>query len=224
MIVISVVNTKGGVGKTTLASALAVRAAQDGRVAMVDLDPQRSLVSWWARRGKSDNPKIFEGAEMAQDAVEALRLNGVCNYVFIDGPPAHLMTIEDMVQAADYVLIPIKPSAHDLIASQDAVVLARRADADFGIVFNDVRRGEAAVRSARNELLNVDLPILTTEITHRVAHINAAAKGKSAAELRDRSATAELDALWAEVREAASSAAKRRAKQGGEGAHGRQDG
>ena len=218
MIVISVVNTKGGVGKTTLASALAVRAAQEGRVAMVDLDPQRSLVSWWARRGKSNNPEIFEGPETAQDAVETLRLNSPCNYVFIDGPPAHLMTIEDMVQAADYVLIPIKPSAHDLIASQDAVVLARRAEADFGIVFNDVRPRETAVRSARNELLNFDLPILDTEIRHRVSHINGAAKGKSAAELRDKAATAEIDNLWAEVRQAASSAVKRRAKEGGEGA------
>jgi chromosome partitioning protein len=218
VIVISVVNTKGGVGKTTLASALAVRAAQEGRVAMVDLDPQRSLVSWWARRGKSNNPEIFEGPETAQDAVETLRLNSPCNYVFIDGPPAHLMTIEDMVQAADYVLIPIKPSAHDLIASQDAVVLARRAEADFGIVFNDVRPRETAVRSARNELLNFDLPILDTEIRHRVSHINGAAKGKSAAELRDKAATAEIDNLWAEVRQAASSAVKRRAKEGGEGA------
>jgi chromosome partitioning protein len=220
VIVISVVNTKGGVGKTTLASALAVRAAQEGRVAMVDLDPQRSLVSWWARRGKSDNPEIFEGPETAQDAVEALRLNSPYNYVFIDGPPAHLMTIEDMVQAADYVLIPIKPSAHDLIASQDAVVLARRAEADFGIVFNDVRRGETAVRSARNELLNFDLPILTTEIRHRVSHINAAAKGKSAAELRDKAAIGEIDDLWAEVRQAASSAVKRRARGCEEQAHG----
>lgn len=220
MIVISVVNTKGGVGKTTLASALAVRAARDGRVAMVDLDPQRSLVSWWARRGKSENPEIFAGAETAQDAVEALKQTSPHDYVFIDGPPSHLMTIEDMVQAADYVLIPIKPSAHDLIASQDAVVLARRANAAFGVVFNDVRPREAAVRSARNELLNFGLPILKTEITHRVAHINAAAKGKSAAELRDKAAAAQIQALWNEVRKAASSAARKRAKRGREAANG----
>ena len=68
MIVISVVNTKGGVGKTTLASALAVRASQEGRVAMVDLDPQRSLIKWWKRRGPSDNPEIFEGPETARRA------------------------------------------------------------------------------------------------------------------------------------------------------------
>ena len=87
-------------------------------------------------------------------------------------------------------------------------------------MFNDVRRGETAVRSARNELLNFDLPILTTEIRHRVSHINAAAKGKSAAELRDKAANGEIDDLWAEVLQAASSAVKRRAKVGGERAHG----
>ena len=66
MKVIAVVNSKGGTGKTTLASALSVRAAKESkRVAMVDLDPQRSLVAWWQRRGKSDNPTIFEGAETA---------------------------------------------------------------------------------------------------------------------------------------------------------------
>ena len=61
---------------------------------------------------------------------------------------------------------------------------------------------------------------LTTEIRHRVSQINAAAKGKSAAELRDKAAIGEIDDLWAEVRQAASSAVKRRAKGAGEGAHG----
>lgn len=220
VIVISVVNTKGGVGKTTLASALAVRASREGRVAMVDLDPQRSLINWWKRRGPSENPEIFEGPETAQDAVEALRLTSPYDYVFIDGPPSHLMTIKDMVQAADYVLIPIKPSAHDLVASQDAVVLARMANAVFGVVFNDVRSKESAVRSARNELLNFNLPILNTEIVHRVAHINAAAKGKSAAELRDKAAAGEIDALWEEVQKVASSVARKRTKAAKEAAHG----
>ena len=60
MNVLAVVSTKGGVGKTTLASALAVRAAKESkRVAMVDLDPQGSLAAWWKRRGGSENPKIF---------------------------------------------------------------------------------------------------------------------------------------------------------------------
>ena len=65
MLTIAVTNTKGGVGKTTLAATLAVRAAQDKfkggahyRVALVDLDPMRGLVAWWLRRGKTENPTI----------------------------------------------------------------------------------------------------------------------------------------------------------------------
>ena len=102
MRVIAVVSSKGGVGKTTLASALAVRAARESkRVAMVDLDPQRSLASWWKRRGRSDNPRIFAGAETASEAVEALELDG-WDWVFIDTPPAFIATIQDAIEHADW--------------------------------------------------------------------------------------------------------------------------
>src|SRR5262249_43354352 len=57
--VITLANPKGGVGKTTICSALAVRAAGESRrVALLDLDPQESLASWWTRRGKTKNPKL----------------------------------------------------------------------------------------------------------------------------------------------------------------------
>ena len=74
MITIAVVNGKGGVGKSTLATALAVHAASEGkRIAVVDMDPQRSVVEWWARRGKTDNPAVYEGAETVKFVVPLLR-------------------------------------------------------------------------------------------------------------------------------------------------------
>lgn len=218
MIVIAVANSKGGVGKTTLASALAARAAQDSkRVAMVDLDPQKSLVEWWKRRGQTDNPTIFEGADTAEDAVEALELDG-WDWVFIDSPPAFLTTISDVIDSADFVIVPTKPSTLDLLASQDAVVLARESGTPFICVINDANPRERVVESARDFLLNHGLPIAKTQINHRVSHITGATVGKAAFEVnggRDRAAAAEIDALWAEVKKAATKAARTGRKGGG---------
>ena len=211
MKVIAVVNSKGGTGKTTLASALSVRAAKESkRVAMVDLDPQRSLVAWWQRRGKSDNPTIFEGAETAADAVEALALDG-WDWVFLDGPPNFLTVIDEMIKAADFVLIPVKPSMIDILATQDAVAMAREANATFAVVFNEVGPRERIVDKARALLFSADVPILDTAVVRRTSHITGMTVGKSAAEVnggKDTAAAKEIDALWREVKAAANKAVR----------------
>lgn len=215
MITIAVVNTKGGVGKTTLSAALAVRAAQDGkRVAIVDMDPQKALIGWWKRRGpaQSDSPCLFEGPDTAHDAVEALGLNG-WDIIIMDGPPAFLTVIQEMIEVADLALIPVKASAVDLLATQDAVALAREAGVSFLVAFNDVGQKEKVVDRAREFLMNVNVPLASTQITHRVSHISAMTVGKSAAEVKtskgkDEAAAAEINALWLEVEAAATMAAK----------------
>jgi chromosome partitioning protein len=79
--VITLASTKGGTGKTTLSSALAVRAAEESkRVALLDLDPQESLASWWTRRGRTKNPKLFE-ADATTEAIELLISEGVPDIV-----------------------------------------------------------------------------------------------------------------------------------------------
>jgi chromosome partitioning protein len=215
MIVIAIVNSKGGVGRTTLASALAVRAAQDSkRVCMVDLDPQKSLVAWWKRRGRTDNPTIFEGADTATDAILALEQTG-WDWVFLDGPPNFLSRMEEMIQLADFVLIPCKASMIDLLASEGAVALARQDGASFTVVFNEVQSRERIIEKAREMLFNVKVPIANTAISRRASHITGMAAGKSAAEVnggRDAAAAEEIDALWREVKSAAIKGARIRAK------------
>ena len=220
MKVIAVVNSKGGTGKTTLASALSVRAAKESkRVAMVDLDPQRSLVAWWQRRGKSDNPTIFEGAETAADAVEALALDG-WDWVFLDGPPNFLTVIDEMIKAADFVLIPVKPSMIDILATQDAVAMAREANATFAVVFNEVGPRERIVDKARELLFSADVPILDTAVVRRTSHITGMTVGKSAAEVnggKDTAAAEEIDALWREIKAAANKAVRGKKREAARG-------
>lgn len=221
MIVIAVVNSKGGTGKTTLTSALAVRASRDSkRVAMVDLDPQKSLVAWWRRRGKTDNPTIFEGAETAADAVEALEQTG-WDWVFLDGPPALLNRVQDMVRSAHFVLVPAKASMLDLLASEGAIEIARTENAPFAVAFNEVNPRERMIAKGREVLGNLGIPVLNTAIARRASHITGMAAGKSAAEVnngRDTAAAEEIDALWREVKAAATRAARVGARK--EAAHG----
>lgn len=220
MKVIAVVNSKGGTGKTTLASALSVRAAQESkRVAMVDLDPQKSLIAWWQRRGKTDNPTIFEGAETAEDAVEALAYDG-WDWAFLDGPPKDLHVIDEMIRAADFVLIPTKASMADIHASQDAIAMAREANATFSVVFNEIYPRERIVDKAREFLASVNVPMLGTDIMRRTSHVTGMTVGKSAAEVnggRDAAATAEIDGLWREVKAAVNKAARAKKREAARG-------
>jgi cellulose biosynthesis protein BcsQ len=157
---------------------------------------------------------IFTDADTAADAIERAGLNG-WDWVFLDGPPAFLQVMEDMIHAVDFTLISVKPSMLDLLATQDAVALAREAGAAYLVVVNDVGPKEKVVESTRAFLLNYGVPIADTHIVHRVSHITAMTVGKSAAEVnngKDDKAAAEIGARWAEVKAAATKAARARAE------------
>ena len=108
---------KGGAGKTTLCGHVAVQAdrAGAGPVALIDTDPQGSLTEWWNVR-ESETP-LFVKTHFTQLAADlsALGEQGI-KTVFIDTPPAVTDTIREVVGYADLVVIPTRPSPHDLRA------------------------------------------------------------------------------------------------------------
>ena len=108
---------KGGAGKTTLCGHVAVQAdlAGEGPVALVDCDPQGSLAEWWNVR-ESETPLFVKThfSKLAED-LAALGEQGI-RIVFIDTPPAVTDTIREVVGFADLVVIPTRPSPHDLRA------------------------------------------------------------------------------------------------------------
>ena len=119
---------KGGAGKTTLAAHLAVAAelAGEGPCVLMDTDPQGSLAAWW--NGRTDeNPKF--APVTLKDLPEKLELLGAAGfaYAFIDTPPAITESIRSVVSLADIVIIPTRPSPHDLRAVGQTVELAVQA-------------------------------------------------------------------------------------------------
>jgi chromosome partitioning protein len=193
---IAVVATKGGVGKTTLATCLAVELAKTAQVALLDLDPQQSLADWWGRRGEPDNPRLYSGIEVVSEAVHLVQILGP-DWLIVDTGPGLLHAVKPAVDAADLVIIPIKSSALDLIAIQPALDIAAESGTPYLMVLNECV--STKMDTTATELLSgADHPVASTPIKQRVAYRSAATTGKTGAELDDKAA-AEITALLQEI-------------------------
>jgi chromosome partitioning protein len=195
--------TKGGVGKTTLSSALAVRAAQDSkRVAMIDLDPQGSLRAWWGRRGEVENPRIFSGVDTVQEAAEVLEMDG-WDWLIVDTPPSMLNTIEPAIEAADLVVIPVKPSAFDLEAVDPVTEICQELGKPYVMVVNDAEPRWKLTQTVTEVVKAMGHKVLSTIVMHRQPYVAAVTVGKSGPEVeRDakKQAASEIDGIWAEIK------------------------
>src|SRR5579885_3457923 len=137
MHIIAVTSQKGGSGKTTLAGHLAVAAdrAGAGKVALVDTDPQGSLSEWWNAR-KAETP-IFARTVTARlgTDIERMRSFGI-DLLIVDTPTAIEATIAEVIRLADLVIIPARPSPHDLRAVGATVELVERLAKPLVFVLN----------------------------------------------------------------------------------------
>ena len=192
MRVVTLASTKGGTGKTTLCAALAVRAAEEAkRVALLDLDPQESLASWWTRRGKTKNPKLIElGA--TTEAIELLLSEG-WQWAFIDTGPAKIDLIEPGIAVADLVLIPVRPSAFDIEQVAICVELCEAHGKPHAFVLNCAQPGTKLTRSSIQFLQQNGGGVIESPITFRQAYMSAVTVGKSGPEVEKSGAGAQGD-------------------------------
>ena len=175
--IITVATMKGGSGKSTVASCLAVHWHLRGRhPALVDADPQRSIMRLVSRE------RALGGVAVVEDATDeaantARRIAAGGGLVIIDTPGFRSNTTLDCLAAADFVLVPVKPSPFDVDRMLDTLgILMSRADArrpQVRCVLTQTTRDSVIARHIRAELASAGLPVLNSEMVNRVAYPEA---------------------------------------------------
>jgi chromosome partitioning protein len=195
MKVIVLANRKGGVAKTTLTGHLAVAAelAGDGPVAVIDTDPQASLAKWWD--GRAAETPVFINATLndLKGQLAILADNGF-RYAFIDTEGSFKAEIGWVIDTADLVLMPVKPSPHDLRAIGETVDQVAEKQKPFAFVLTQAKQTAILTVQAMAALSahGVVSPAImhdrvdwASSMTDGRTVLETDASGRSAAEVRD---------------------------------------
>jgi chromosome partitioning protein len=208
--IIGVIQVKGGVGRSTIATNLAAVFSLRKPTALIDCDlPQGTSASWYAVR-KAEVPPANLTLALVRDYRQLIRTVREASrdhrYIVIDGPPRIAEMTRAILVMSSLCLVPLGASAAEIWSTADLLATideARRfrPDIDARIVWNRFRgRTREALdlsEAARKEL---GLRELDSRLGYRVAYSEALARGLSVDEWLDRTAHAELLSLAAEVK------------------------
>lgn len=197
MHVVVFASQKGGSGKTTLAGHMAVMAdeAGYGPVAMLDTDPQGSLAQWWNAR-RAETPLFVRSAlTELPETLAALEERGIA-MVVIDTPPAITIAIRSVVENADLVVVPVRPSPHDLRAAGATVDLVEGLDRPFVFAVN-AASARARITADAAVALSQHGTVAPVTIHNRTEFAVSMSDGRTVMEINPEGRSAqEMRALW----------------------------
>jgi chromosome partitioning protein len=191
---------KGGSGKTTLSGHLAVQAqlAGAGPVVLIDIDPQGSLADWWNER-EAELPAFAQTtvSRLAAD-LAILRQQGF-KLAVIDTPPAITMAIQSVISVAELIVIPTRPSPHDLRAVGATVDLCERAGKPLLFVVNGATP-KAKITSEAAVALSQHGTVAPITVHHRTDFAGSMIDGRTVMEVNPNSRSAqEVVQLWSYI-------------------------
>jgi chromosome partitioning protein len=197
MHIVAIASQKGGSGKTTLAGHLAVAADRSGAgpVALVDTDPQGSLSEWWNAR-EAETPLFARTASSRLGAdIERMRALGI-ELLIIDTPPAIEATIEEVIRQVDLVIIPARPSPHDLRAAGATVDMVQRLGKPLIFALNGATP-RARITNEAVMALSQHGTLAPVVIHHRTGFAASMIDGRTVMEIAgDERSASEIMQLW----------------------------
>ncbi|MCG6909557.1 MAG: AAA family ATPase [Deltaproteobacteria bacterium] len=200
--IISFVNQKGGVGKTTTAINLASSLVRRNlRLVLIDADPQGSAATWRGIENNQAFEVLYRPDELTQGDIAALE--SAYDNVLIDAPPVAVEKVEAVIRASDLVILPVTPSSLDLWSCKE--ILDRmstkpevRLNNKVRLLINRKIPGTRVGREMRQALGTFDRPVFETELCQRVAYIDAMIYGVSVMQFAPGSKAASEIEQWSQ--------------------------
>lgn len=204
--IIVVANSKGGVGKSTVAVHLAGWLHQRGRsVALADCDSQQSSSSW-CREALPDIHAVR--LDTRDEIIEQLPiLDREYDFVIADGPGSNVDTSRTLLLVAHPALVPCKASMLEVRALEQATRFIRQAhqvrsgQPKAVIILSMVGKHYRLTQDMRTAAAALSLPLAKTPLILRQVYADAPGQGTVVARMGRRAAEAasEVDALFREL-------------------------
>ena len=199
---IAFVTQKGGSGKSTIASSIAVAATQSGeRVVILDMDPQASLVKWAGLREAKDVAVEAVSPGKLKPVLAMLAKKGVTLCV-IDTAGGETPASEAAMKAADLCIIPARPNVFDLWSSETTRKALKALKRDYAFLLNQCPPAQQSARVEEGaKALEALGALLSPLVASRVDYQEAARRGLGVTELSASSAASEeMRKLWLSIR------------------------
>lgn len=181
--VLSILQQKGGVGKTTIAVHLATQIKEFAphlKIALADADPQQSA-SAWLRKGTTGIQVHRVASDVEGENLKDELSSIEADLVIVDLPPAIASVSMRAALYSDVILVPVGASALDIEAARHALDLCKEAveldpHKKFLLVPNKIQMNTASGRELR-EVLQDWGPVSRATLCLRVAYADAVMHG-----------------------------------------------
>jgi chromosome partitioning protein len=206
--VIALATMKGGSGKSTVAICLAAHWWKKGlSVALVDADPQRSVMRWKATGNALEELACEPADDENIASVISSLLDAGIERIVVDTPGFRAPVTETALEMAGLCLIPVRPSPVDFEVAADKVELiadlksaGSKGPLFYRFLMTQIVGGSVISRHMRQEMVTAGYPLLDAETRHRVAYAETALMGSTPSLSQARGAAAhEIAVLAAEV-------------------------
>lgn len=197
MRVLSIISQKGGSGRSTLATALAVAAEAGGKTcAIFDLDPQASATFWRDVRQAPTPAVTAIPASRLPHLLTAAQESG-CDLAIVDVPPFAKDIAFSAAQHADFVLIPTRPAIFDLESVRTTLELVNHYDKPSAVVLTCCPPAGRELHDAAQAIKELGATLCPVQIGYRIAFSRAQQRGLVAQEFEPQGKAAqEIEKLY----------------------------